>query len=501
MIFAGGGDDLISGRGGHDLICAGPGNDVVDGGPGSDRIQGGSGDDHLAGADGGDRIDGGPGGDRIGAQRGNDRLDGGPGDGDVVDGGLGDDHVSGGPGARDEAIGGLGVDFVNGGPGDGDVARGDYGWDVIAGGPGRHDVASFASTPAGPRGHGVSASLAAGRASGDGRDRIRSDIEDLEGSPFDDTLIGGRGANVIDGGPGTDHCVGWRHRQSCGRDPLRGAVVAQMDPSPAGGGGLAVRAAARRDRIRIDYSPTQGFTVRARSGVAPGPGCAAAADPKAVLCTVEGRVRHVIVDLGRGDDQLRLGDGLALAGTVRVSAGPGDDLVEGGPGDELIESFSGADRLLGGGGSDGLIGGPGGPDALVGNSGSDVLAAGQACGGGRLIGGPGRDNASFAETPAHPSVLYASLARGVAYIVGLRHCRRTRISSSEDLEGSFDWDILIGDRRGNGIFGQPGRDRLYGRGGDDAINARDGEADFLIDCGGGRDTLLGDSNDPPGRSC
>ena len=35
----------------------------------------------------------------------------------------------------------------------------------------------------------------------------------------------------------------------------------------------------------------------------------------------------------------------------------------------------------------------------------------------------------------------------------------------EDLEGSFDWDILVGDAGPNGIHGQPGRDRLFGGGG------------------------------------
>ena len=41
----------------------------------------------------------------------------------------------------------------------------------------------------------------------------------------------------------------------------------------------------------------------------------------------------------------------------------------------------------------------------------DLLAAGGGCAGGALVGGPGRDDASFAETQAHPGILYVLLRR------------------------------------------------------------------------------------------
>jgi hypothetical protein len=53
------------------------------------------------------------------------------------------------------------------------------------------------------------------------------------------------------------------------------------------------------------------------------------------------------------------------------------------------------------------------------------------------------------------------------------------------MEGSFDWDVLIGDARPNAMLGQPGADRFYGGGGDDVIDARDGTKDFSIQCGRG----------------
>ena len=47
------------------------------------------------------------------------------------------------------------------------------------------------------------------------------------------------------------------------------------------------------------------------------------------------------------------------------------------------------------------------------------------------------------------------------------------------MEGSFDWDVLIGDGRANAMLGQPGADSFYGGGGDDVIDARDGGTRLL----------------------
>ena len=99
-------------------------------------------------------------------------------------------------------------------------------------------------------------------------------------------------------------------------------------------------------------------------------------------------------------------------------------------------------------------------------------------------------------------MLQASLAAGKAWNDAVPGCRPVRLArSNEDLEGSFDWDILVGDDGSNSIFGQPGRDRFFGRGGSDVIDARDGESDFSIDCGSGGDAVFRDASDPPGAGC
>jgi len=514
-----GGVDTIEGGGGSDLICAGPGDDEVFGGTGSDRILAGAGDDSVEGGTGSDTAFGGDGSDRLGGGRGNDRLEGGPGDHDVSAGDLGDDLVGGGSGNRDEAIGGLGIDVANGGPGDSDYVDGGYGFDRMIGGPGEHDVASFATAVARPGGRGVFVSLERGIARGDGRDRLW-DLEDLEGSAFADVLIGDDGDNDIDGGPGRDRLrglggtdrlsgdsgegrCGGAEATSCGA-VRRASVVVLVDPSPAGGAGLAVIGGPGDDDVEVSDDPVNGFlAVRAERPVGIGAGCLRIdGSARQVACTTPGRARHLVIDLGAGDDELKVRGALRGLDSIRMAGGPGNDEISGGPGEELIEAGGGTDVLRGGAGSDGLIGGIPGPDRLIGGPGSDLLAAGGGCIGGVLRGGAGRDNASFAETPAHPGVLRASLAAGKAEIRAIPGCRPVRLAeSNEDLEGSFDWDILIGDRGANNIYGQPGRDVLLGRGGDDVLDARDGERDARINCGPGDDLVFRDRRDPGGRWC
>ena len=183
---------------------------------------------------------------------------------------------------------------------------------------------------------------------------------------------------------------------------------------------------------------------------------------------------------------------LAAVGSVRLAGGLGDDTIKGGPEDDLIEAGFGADRLYGGAGSDGLIGSMPGPTFLYGGANGDLLAAGGGCAGGRIVGGPGRDDASFAETQAHPGLLYVSFPKHKAWIDAVTGCHPVRLADSdEDMEGSFDNDVLIGDGGQNSILGQPGDDRIYGGGGEDVLDARDGVRDEVVQCAPGPQTSAG----------
>jgi Ca2+-binding RTX toxin-like protein len=491
---------------------------------GRDVIWAGAGDDEIHASLGNDLVCGGPGADLVHGGRGNDTVDGGAGSGDRVIGDLGDDHLFGGAGELDEVAGSLGIDTINGGPGSFDLVHGDYGYDRMDGGPGFGDVASFATKVAGGKGDGVWASLAKHRARGDGHDRLFR-FEDLEGSAFRDTLIGSKGDNVLDGGPGddtlrggggvdtlrggqgVDGCAGAKGRTvSCGREagPKASAYVEIHRPKGHPGGGLEIVGGGGRDRLVVAFDEaTSSFGVSATKGLAIGPGCERIA-PVQVACQAD-PARWVMADLGPGNDSLRVEGSLAGAQNVRLAGGHGNDTIHAGPEDDLVEAGPGADRLYGGAGADGLIGGLPGPTFLYGGEHGDLLAAGGGCAGGAIVGGPGRDDASFAETQAHPGILYISFPLNRAWIDVVKGCDPVRLDdSNEDMEGSFDYDVLIGDSGKNALLGQPGKDELYGNGGDDIIDARDGVRDFVIQCareGGRAGRALTDSFDPPTTAC
>jgi Ca2+-binding RTX toxin-like protein len=492
-IIGGVGENVLHGTPGRDVIWGGPGNDTIYGSLGNDLICGGAGDDVIHGGRGNDEVFGGSGADR-------------------VFGDLGDDKVTGGAGSYDDVAGGLGIDTVSGGPGDYDLVHGDYGYDRMSGGPGEHDIASFATAVAGGKGTGIWASLRGHVARGDGHDKLY-EFEDLEGSAFRDTLIGNGGPNEIDGGPGndtliggggddtldggqgTDECRGAPGRTiSCGPEAApKGSAYVQVDEAPNGGGGVQIVGGAGTDDITVSFDQsTETLTVTAKAGLAAGPGClhatavAPSFAPRRVECPLDGPARWLMADLGPGNDSFVVKGSLVAVGSVRVNGGEGDDVIRGGPEDDLLESGPGSDRLYGGAGADGLVGGLPGPTFLYGGADGDLLAAGGGCAGGELVGGGGRDDASFAETQAHPGRLIVSFPAHSAWITAIPGCHHVHLSpTDEDMEGSFGPDTLIGNSRANAMLGQPGRDIFIGNGGDDVIDARDGVNDDSIQCGRG----------------
>lgn len=187
-----GGNDVIDGFAGQDVLIGGDGNDTLRGGLGNDTLHGeagndtlvgGIGDDVLRGGAGNDDLDGGEGRDELGGDDGNDILAGGLG-ADLLNGGLGDDQLSSGLGGdtlngdagNDILTGGVGSDTLNGGDGDDRIA-GSLGNDNISGGDGNDVIDPGLGTDT------VQA--------GDGHDAVESS-----------------GNDSINGGPGTDACLG-----------------------------------------------------------------------------------------------------------------------------------------------------------------------------------------------------------------------------------------------------------------------------------------------------
>ena len=294
---------VVNGLAGNDLLAIAPNVDkdsALNGGLGNDVLNGGGGDDNLNGGDGNDRLNGGLGGD---VMIGGDGIDGvdysrrtaditvtlddnaddgapavgsNPGEGDNVssdvegvhtgsgddtivgspfrnqlDGGAGDDDISG-AGGNDTALGGPGNDELDGGEGN-DLLDGGGGADDMSGGAGL-DTVSYARSPAGVvvtldgvADDGIPASPPGGDRPAEG-DNAGADVENVQGSRFDDSitgnasnnrLIGGAGDDVLRGGEGNDYLDGGHGEDELfgegGNDILRGRD-GQADLLDGGGG-------------------------------------------------------------------------------------------------------------------------------------------------------------------------------------------------------------------------------------------------------------------------
>lgn len=194
---------MILARGGWDTVCGGAGTDVIVGGWGGDYVMGQGGDDRLYGeyrrTDRNRQIQSCSTG--FGAATSTVAC------ADTLVGDRGDDLIFGGP-YRDFLIGSDGHDEIRGQRGD-DRLVGYGGRDVVRGGGG-FDTIEYGSSPA-----GVHVDLAAGTATGDGRDTLLS-VEAVNGSRYADKLYGDAGENwlagIADGesGGGDDIIVGRR---------------------------------------------------------------------------------------------------------------------------------------------------------------------------------------------------------------------------------------------------------------------------------------------------
>jgi Ca2+-binding RTX toxin-like protein len=176
-------EDLLGGDG-NDTLLAGFGTVANDfeGNGGADTLNGFFGDDDLTGGLGGDNLSGGDGRDDLVGDDGADTLLGEAGD-DDLDGGKDADTVRGG--ADDDTLdGGLGPDTITG----------DAGVDEV----------EYVG-----RSHGVTVNLGSGA---DGElnenDAVGNDVEDIDGTPFADTLKGSDARNRIFGRAGDDVITG-----------------------------------------------------------------------------------------------------------------------------------------------------------------------------------------------------------------------------------------------------------------------------------------------------
>ena len=466
------------------------------GGEGDDELKGGGGNDVLEGGAGADQLDGGTGVDAVTYQNSNAAVTVNLSDGTATGGHAEGDVFTSvekiiGSVYGDILVGRDGADLLDGAGGD-DELEGGAGGDRLDGGAGT-DTAVYRNSNAGVTVNLGTGTNTGGHAEGD----TVVNVENLEGSDYDDVLTGDSSVNRLYGGEGNDILDG-----GGGIDRLDGGPG--MDTVSFANFDKGIEINLKHDRnqphkeaiINIENVIGSEYrdTIRGDSGAN----------------ELYGRGGNDQINGGAGDDSLygeAADDELwGLTGADRLDGGAGTDIAvywasdeavtvnlasgtgQGGhaEGDEItgVENLWGsdhADTLTGDNGANRLYGGRG-DDDLRGNSGDDVLEGD--IGADRLDGGPGMDMASYSLSNEGVTV---KLGEG---IIEGGHADGDVLVSIEGIQGSRYDDVLEGDNGANRLSGGIGDDTLKGNGGADRfIFEHSNRDDVILDFTDGEDRI------------
>jgi Ca2+-binding RTX toxin-like protein len=344
-------------------------------------------------------------------------------------------------------------------------------------------------------------------------------VNHLQGGPRDvvddgdDVLDGRLGADIFEGGGGTD-TVTYADRTESVIASIDGATndgVPGQDDSPSGLSGDAILS-----DVEVLIGGSNDDTLKGDDGS----GTLDSGDDQ-----LFGGPGADFLDGGSGSDTLNGGEGGDLLaggdGNDQLVGGPGDDIVDGEAGSDDVQGEGGLDvldysaantpvhvnpngvaddgragegdnvagdfeKVLGGSDGDHLIGGPE-AELLAGNDGNDRLDGGG--GGDDLSGGAGADTVSY---EARSAPVFVNLAE--AGNDGEAGENDHVFGDVEKVLGGSGGDTLLGDARDNVLLGAAGNDRLAGAEGDDLLIGDVGNDTLSGDAG--NDTLLGsDGND------
>lgn len=301
----------------------------------------------------------------------------------------------------------------------------------------------------------------------------------IDGDSGDDTIDGGAGNDVIDGSGGDDQILG-----GLGDDILNG-----------GGGNDLIDGGDGNDTL-IGANENDTLIGGAGNDILSGNG------GDNVLDGGEG---DDILDASNGIDQLSGG-----AGNDQITAGAGDDTIDGGDGDDDIQGEGGNDIIRGGLGVDTVSGGNGndwadggdGDDVLSGGGGMDTLIGG--LGNDILDGGVGQDTADGGDGDDQISGGDGSdtLAGGSGNDVITGGLGNDVIDGGDGIDlihgddgndkitGGLGADTIYGGLGKDELFGDDGNDKLYG--GDDNDVLHGGLDNDTLRGEDGNDTLFGD---------
>jgi Ca2+-binding RTX toxin-like protein len=496
-IYGQGGDDTIEGLGGADTLDGGTGTDTVSyansgsgvtvdlglataqvsggdaagdvlsnfenvagsafadtliGNAGANTLSGGAGDDVLAGLGGADILDGGAGSDTasyaasaaaVTVNLATGAASGGDAQGDTL---ISIENLIGSAFA-DTLTGDAGVNRLDGGAGD-DLLAGLGGADILDGGAGT-DTASYAAS-----GASVTVNLTTNvNTGGDAQGDILSNIENVTGSAFADTLTGNAGINTLTGGAGDDVLAGLG-----GADILDGGAGSDTASYAASGAAVTVNLATGA----ASGGDAQGDTLISIENVI-GSAFADTLTAAAAGSRLSGGDGNDTLVAGAGADTLDGGAGTdtadysastaaisinLLTGTASGGYADGDTLT----GIENVVGSAYADVIVGDAGANTLTGGAGN-DTLIGGAGADVLD-----------GGAGTDTADYSSSGAAVAV---NLSTGSA---SGGNADGDTLISIENLVGSNFNDTLTGDAGANVLKGGAGDDVLAGLGGADVLD-------------------------------
>ena len=502
-----------------------PCSDVIVAPPGVEDVKGGGGNDVIVAAPitasspcpesclflgvGSQTFEGGEGDDIVFGERGNDILRGGPGN-DQLFGGIGDDLLEGGPG-NDRLIGGFGADSIDGGEGD-DYVRGDSTIDRIFDTGGGNDTLSYSTgiTPGfgdPPNENGVKLELGAGgenakngiAANGGGVDEVETGVfETIIGTAFSDQITG-TGGETVYGGGSTDVISGAAQsvQGAEARDTTKVSVGFMTPPGATPYAQLYLVGSSGNDKITANYSSTEVTFVLAAGAFdesASDDGGCEIKSPTEAVCPLTQPLDSVLLAGMDGNDTITASSFPAMVSVVAIG-GEGNDTITGGEESEdiLVDGPGGGTDVLSALGRDDALTHNGGADELLGGSGNDLFLSNSVCDGERIVGGEGRDNASWAR---FAEGVEANLATGQAGRPGSGEAPNCggepfgSISEVEDLEGSNSADVFYGDAGPNQLLGHTGADAYFAGAGEDSILANSGDADAAINCGPDNDSAV-----------
>ncbi len=449
-------DDIFVGGSGNDTLSGKYGWDWLDGGAGDDSIEGGVGNDVLLGRDGNDTLNGGDGGDTLGDGAGADDVDGGAGDDvilvaqdsdiDTLEGGAGTDTAS-----YADWNSGIALDMSSSAGRFGDVYSN---IENVAG-------TNFSDTITGDDGENL--------LSGRGGDDV------LDGGLGDDTLAGGAGADVLRGGAGTN-TASYADAQSGVAVNLGGTGTGGDAEGDTYTGIQNIVGSDSGDQLQGDDNANH---IAGGGGndilLASGGGDSYDGGDGFDIVDYSGATAGVVANLQVGN----AGTSGATGGTGGADGGVPQDPPATGPTSQEVDY---RDTVVGGSDNDSLVGdafnnvirGKEGNDTLTGGRGLDQLGGGS--GNDRLYGDDGGDIAfggaglDFVDGGTGDDELYGG-------------------SGNDTVHGRQGNDILYGGDGNDKLYGQEGHDIIYAGAGDDTVYAATG--DDTIAGGEGSDVLFG----------